>query len=107
MAKFILSEKQYKRAIEEGVIPGQATTKTVVDGKGSPNVGAAVNDAAKNASTDTIEVVNFGKSNTSTSTKTDSLFEGRLITKQQLKEERMKRLRENSEIVFIKDIFKK
>lgn len=104
MRNFILTEEQYKRAMEEGVLPNTPQTKTVVDGKGSSNVGAAVNQAAQNANTDTIEVVNFGKGNSSGES-SGSVFESSMfITKKDLQERRLKRMRENSQIFSINDI---
>lgn len=109
MANFILTEEQYKKAIKEGVLPqGQPTTKTVVDGNGNSNVGPEVNNAVKNTNADTIEVTNFGKSsntNSTNSTNSNPLAESRLITKKELKENRLKKLRENSEIISVKEIF--
>ncbi len=106
MANFILTEEQYKKAIEEGVLPqGQPKTKTVVDGNGNPNVGSEVNNAIKTTNADTIEVTNFGKNTNNGSTSYNPLAESRLITKKELKENRLKKLRENSEIMSVKEIF--
>lgn len=102
MANFVLTEEQYNRAIAEGIVSNGPKTKTVVDGNGSPNVGAAVNNAVKNTKDDTIEVTNFGNNGNSNST---SLYESRLISKKELKENRLKKLRENSKIISVKDIF--
>ena len=102
MAQFVLTEEQYKKAVEEGIISEEPQTKTVVDGGGSPNVGAAVDNAVRTTKDDTIEVTNFGNG-TKPST---GVFESRLITKRELKEERLKKLRENSEIISVRDIFK-
>ena len=105
MAKFVLTEEQYNALVKEGITPGQPTTRTVVDGNGNKNVGPAVNQAVQNnPNTDTIEVTNFGN-NKNNSQGSTSVFESRLITKKELKENRLKKLRENSEIISIKDIF--
>lgn len=103
MAEFVLTEEQYNRAVEEGVVPGQPVTKTVVDANGSKNVGPAVNQAiASNPNVNTIEVtdINNGGGNS------DNIFEDVVITKKELMERRLAKLRENSEIILVKDIFK-
>lgn len=108
MKQFVLTEEQYKKAMEEGVLPqGQPTTKTVVDGNGNSNVGPEVNNAIKNTNSDTIEVTNFGKTQKAATGQSTSnpLAESRLITKKELKENRLKKLRENSEIISVKEIF--
>lgn len=95
MAIFRLTEEQYKRAIAEGV-------KISADAGGNvSNVASAASEAASVANmtggkVDTVEVNNVTNSTTN---------EGRLITKKELKENRLKKLRENSEIISVKDLF--
>lgn len=101
MAQFVLTEEQYMQAIKEGVLSNQPETKTVIDGHGNTNVAAAVNAAVQTANTDTIEVTNFGNGNNSS-----SVCEGQIITKKDLKEARLKKIRENSQIILVKDLFK-
>lgn len=91
-------------AVEKGLFSEEAETKTVVDGNGSPNIGSAVEKAMRNTNASTIEVTNFGNGKSDGANST-SVFEGTLITKKELKERRLARLRENSEIITVKKLF--
>jgi hypothetical protein len=104
MANFVLTEEQYNRLKEAGVMFEEAETKTVVDGGGSSSgIGSKVQQAAQTTNNPTIEVTNFGNNSEGNSA---SLYEeGTLITKKDLKERRLKKLRENSEIIPVKKLF--
>ena len=106
MKQFVLTEEQYKRAVEEGVIPnGQASVKTVIDGGGdkSKATSGLTKAMADNPQTDNFEVTNVGNGNSAEHS--TSVWESRLITKKELKERRLQKLRENSEIISVKEIF--
>ena len=104
MANFVLTEEQYKMALENGVLSEEAESKTVVDGNGSPNVGSEVEKAIRDTNASTIEVTNFGNGNGGNEHST-SVYEGTLISKKELKERRLERLCENSEIISVKSLF--
>lgn len=106
MKQFVLTEEQYKKAVEEGVLPqNSATKKTVINGDDPSKAGREVTDTlSKPSGQDTPIEVTTSKTQQSSSSY-NPLAEGRLISKKELKEERLKKLRENSEIVSVKEIF--
>jgi hypothetical protein len=104
MRNFILTEEQYKKAVEAGVLSEDA--EVVVDASKSNNIDSEVRKAASEHNTDTVGVKGLKGGATSTQTTSTSVFEeGKIITKQELKERRLQRMRENSEIISVKDIF--
>lgn len=105
MAKFVLTEEQYNRLMEAGAL----SEETVIKGN-TPEINSKVDDALKNANGETEVVIkDTSGSNTNTSeanVHSTSLYEeGTLITKKELKERRLKKLRENSEIIPVKKLF--
>lgn len=102
MAKIVLTEEQYNMAVEEGVLPNnKPEAKSVINTNGG-SVGSLVDQQLKKDPTKPVEVVDNTKQNQNNST---SVWEGKVITKKELKERRLKKLREKSEIISVKEIF--
>ena len=103
MKQIVLTEEQYKRAVEEGVLPNnQPEAKNVINTNGG-SVGGLVDQQLKKDPSKPVEVIDNTKQKSGTGS--TSVWEGRVITKKELKENRLKKLRENSEIISVKEIF--
>ena len=97
MRKIKISEEQLKAIVKEGV-------KISADANGNPGQAATKGaEAANKAGLDTVEVTGVNNSSTQTST----FAESKLISKKELKENRLKKLKENSIVVSVGDLFKK
>ena len=97
MRKIKISEEQLRAIIKEGV-------KISADANGNP-AQAAVKGAevANRAGLDTVEVTGVN----TTSSQTSTVAETKIIIKRELKENRLKKLKENSIVVSVSDLFKK
>lgn len=121
MAKNIcITEEQYRMALKEGVLPNSNGKFTVnanqYDGNGNnpeKNVTQTMNDLKQkypNAEKDFQVVGDKGNNSKTQVVSKDStnntLSENKLITKKKLQENRLKKLKENSEIYTVKDFLK-
>jgi hypothetical protein len=95
MKTFVLSEEQYNAMVKEGLLTDtqNGQPQVTVQSTGNP-----VQDATT--------AVNTAKNAGISSAQITGLKEGRIITKRELKENRLKKLRENSELISVKDLFK-
>ena len=121
--KIRITEKQYKKILEEGVLVGSNQKFTV----NAQEIGNTPEEKVTNTMRDlkqkypdadkNFEVVSpnkdnktqtVSKPNTNTSNNNNiSVMENKLITKKQLQESRLKALKENSEVYTVKDFIKK
>lgn len=102
MKQIVLTEEQYRKAVEEGVLANQPEAKNVINTNGN-SVGSLVDQELKKNPGEPVEVVDNTKQKSENNS--TSVWEGRVITKKELKENRLKKLRENSEIISVKEIF--
>ena len=121
--KIRITEEQYKKILKEGVLVGSNQKFTVkaqekIGSTPEENVANTMNnlkqkypDADKN-----FEVVSpnkdnktqtVSKPNTNTSDNNIAVMENKLITKKQLQENRLKALKENSQVYSVKDFINK
>lgn len=119
--KIRITEKQYKMALAEGVLPNSNGKFTVnanqYDGNGNnpeKNVTQTMNDLKQkypNAEKD-FQVVGDKGNNSKTQVVSkdntnNTLSENKLITKKQLQEDRLKQLKKNSELFTVKEFINK
>lgn len=123
--KIRITEKQYKTFLKEGILPNsnqEFTVQANVPSGTDPK--KAVTDT-QNAITSTVGSTNgkkfkvvandpnspntqiVSKNTTNTNGTTTPVSEGKLITKKQLQENRLKELKKNSEVYTVKDFIKK
>lgn len=114
--KFCITEEQYKRLMKEGKFTVQAKnygnndpTKNVEKtqqelNKVIPNADKNFQVAANNPKSPDTQIVS---KNTSSQTDNTTVSEGKLITKKQLQENRLKEMKKNSEVYTVKDFIKK
>lgn len=102
MRKFKITEEQMKYALQEGInIPSGQTVPLDKEVSNNPKAQNLVNQTKTEVSSkagikpEQVEVSLTAKN------------ESKVITKKQIRENRMKVLKENSEIVSLKDFFKK
>ena len=123
---FIITEEQYesiRKLMAEGVLP-QGTQKPTID---SPNKATGTEQSIKNAASkaisdagadpnnvdvnqtvgDNLKVKVSGKDVSSNAIKTSTTTESRFITKQKMLENRLKKMKENSEIYTVGEFLNK
>ena len=118
--KFCITEEQYKRLMKEGVTPAKFTVQANNYGNNDPTKNVQktqqeLNKVIPNADKNFQVAANNPKSpdtqivskNTSSQTDNTTVSEGKLITKKQLQENRLKEMKKNSEVYTVKDFIKK
>ena len=99
---FKLTEEQYKRlqALQEEV------EITASAGGNASSVANAAQQAAKTAAQAGVNTVKITDVNNNTSS-SSSMYEGRVLTKKQVEEARIRRLKENAVVLTVDQLFRK
>jgi len=104
MRKFKITEEQFKEIVNEiQTADSGATVSVSADNSGnvSPEAVKQGVDMAKKTGSDSMKVTGLSNSTTAT-----PVYESKLISKQQIKEMRLKKLKENSVVVPVSNLFK-
>ena len=103
--KFVLREDQYNELVKEGVLPSSTPDKVTTYNGDDANIAQTIGNDIKKQGDNSTEQYKVVKGNGGSENQTTTVWERCLISKKELKENRLKKLRENSEIISVKDIF--